>query len=264
MNNTRRFKTIARKLGTCALSIAFFAEGMMFYNHYSYAHHVEEAKSSITELEEILEGKGSENLLGASLLDAFEVDDNLGDIKLRNLTRKIVSSTEHAIKNADDIKQTKKLKKAVDQISVVQNESVTMIESAMEKVESKDLGKEVEKTYDKALDLQEKVVQASEEIQVAIDNNQQTIDIEILADKSHGHHESEEDSEEHDEQVAEPAAVTRPNPNLERILKQREEDAKQREANRKRIKLIESGRQAKEAQRVKNKLSKAQSLSSNS
>ena len=251
-----------RKLATCLLSITFFAEGMMFYNHYSYAHHIGEVKNDLSELAELLEGKEPERILGASLLDVYGVDDNFGDIKLRNLTRKIVSSTQHAIENADDIKQTKKLKKAVDEISAVQADGVLMIESTIDKMESEDLSKEVEKTYDKALHLQEKVAQASEEIQVAIENNQETIDIDILTSKDKAHHEAKENHEEKHEEAAIRNNATKPNPNLERILKQRELDAKQREANRKRIKLIESGKQAQETQKSKNRLSKAQNSQS--
>lgn len=250
-----------RKVVTCALSLAFFMEGMMFYNHYSYAHHVDEVKDSLSELGDLLEGKEPKPALGASILEVYEVNDDFGDIKLRNLTRKIVSSTQHAIENADDIRQTKKLKKAVDEISAVQNDGVIMIHSAMQKVETA-YRPDVETAYNKALDLQEKVTKASHKIQTAINDHQDTIEINILTDKDDDQHELQEDHEGNSE--AAHVATPKPNPNLERILRQKEEDAAQREANRKRIQLIEKGNQAQSAQRLKNKLSKTPNSQANS
>jgi hypothetical protein len=240
-----------RKLVTCVLSVIFFFEGMLFYNHYSYAHHVDQISNSLDKLGEILDGNTSNKPLGASLLGIYEPENDFGDIELRNLTRKIVNSTEYAIENADDITQTKKLKKAVDEIAEVQEREVDMIHNALEKVEADDISQEVETTYHKAVDLKEKVAEASVEIQTAIDNNQETIEIDIITDKDHahgsGHHEKEEEHSAH---------TPHSNPNIERIEQQKLEDAAQREANRKRIMLIEEGREAQKAQKMKNKLLK--------
>lgn len=253
MNKSNSAKTILRKLATCVLSLAFFLEGMMFYNHYSYAYHVNEVRNDLSELQNLLEDNEPKKVLGASILDVYEVKDDFGDLRLKNLTKKIVNSTEYAIENADDIRQVHKLKKAVDEISEVQDEGVTMIHSAMEKVKTETISAEVKTTYDKAVDLREKVGKASLQIQAAIDNHQDTIEIDILTDKDEDH----EGFQEEQGQTTHAVTPGPTNPNLERILKQREEDAKQREANRKRIKLIEEGNEAQRAQKLKNKLSKA-------
>jgi len=232
------------------MSVIFFWEGMMFYNHYSYAYQIEQAQSSLNRLEDILDGKGSNNPLGASLLGIYEPKDAFGDIEVRNLAKGIVSSTEYAIKNVEEVKQVSKLKNMVDEISGIQEKQVKVIHNALAKIESKDIGKEVEVTYDKAVGLQAKVTQASEVIQTAIDNHQETIEIDIM------NSEESPQVEEQKEEVKEvkPTVSLHKNPIIERIDQQKIEDAKQREANRVRIKLVEEGWTAKRAQEMKNKV----------
>lgn len=253
MNKILYSKTHRRKLVTCVISFVFFLEGMMFYNHHSYAYHVEQAQDNVKRLEGILEGKVSEKPLGASLLGIYEPTDDFGDIKLRNLTGKIVNSTEYAIENADDIKITTKLKTAIDEIAGVQEKQVSVIHSAIAKIEADDISQEVTKTYEKAVDLKEKVAVATEEIELALENGQEYIDINILTDKEDSHGNGHDGDTERNATDGAPHS----NPNLERIMHQKEEDAAQREVNRKRIRLIEEGRDAHKAQQLKNKLTKA-------
>ena len=79
---------------------------MMFYNHYTYAHHLDQAKNGIDRLEEVLSKEVETSPLGASILNAFTVEDNLKDIRLKHLTAKIVNATEYAIENADTLRYT--------------------------------------------------------------------------------------------------------------------------------------------------------------
>ncbi|MBN2307044.1 hypothetical protein JXD20_03605 [Candidatus Peregrinibacteria bacterium] len=249
MNNILNSKANRRKLVTCVLSFVFFLEGMMFFNHYSYAYHVDQVRDDLSKLEKMLEGNASSKPLGASLLDIYEPTDDFGDIRLRNLTGRIVNSTEYAIENADELNQVSKLKKAVDEIAEVQEMEVNIIHDTLQKIETDDISQQVEATYNKAVVLKDRVAQATEEIQTAIDNNQQFIEIDIVTDKddSHGKHAANHEEEEQE-------YVPHDNPNIDRILRQKVEDAAQREANRQRIKLIEKGREAQKAQKLKNKV----------
>ena len=255
MNNILNSKANRRKLVTCILSFVFFLEGMMFFNHYSYAYHIDQARDDLEKLERILgEEKGTTNPLGASLLGIYEPEDEFSDIRLKNLTVKIVDSTEYAIENADDIRQVSKLKKAVDEITEVQEEQISAIHQAMDRIEAEDISHEVKTTYEKAVDLKAKVEQATATIQTAIDNHEDYIEIDIKTDKDESHGESGQDhnaDQEHEE-----IYVPHDNPNIDRIMRQKIEDAKQREANRKRIRLIEEGRDAQKTQKQKNKLTK--------
>ena len=252
MNNILNSKSHRRKLVTCVLSVIFFLEGMMFFNHYSYAYHVQQAKDGLETLEKVLNKKDTGSPLGASLLGIYEPEDDFGDIRLRNLSNRIVNSTEYAIENADDIRQVGKLKKAVDEITEVQERQVSAIHNALERVEAENISREVTATYEKAVDLKAKVAEATDEIQWAIDNHQDYIEIDIKTDKDESHGESGQDHKADQEH----GAVDTPhdNPNIDRIMRQKIEDAKQREANRERIRLIEEGREAQKAQKQKNKI----------
>ena len=252
MNNILNSTNYRRRLVSVLLSFVFFLEGMMFFNHYSYAYHVDQVRSDLEKLEEILEGEGTGTPLGASLLSIYEPTDDFGDIRLRNLTSKIINSTEHAIENADEIHQVGKLKQAVDEIAEVQEQEVSIIGSALNKIEADDISREVTTTYKKAVDLKEKVTQAAAEVQTAIDNHQEYIEIDIVTDKDdpHGRNHQNHDADQEHEEIDLP----HDNPNIDRIMRQKIEDARQREENRKRIKLIEEGREAQKAQKQKNKV----------
>jgi len=249
LNNILNSKIHRRKLVTCVLSFVFFLEGMMFFNHYSYAYHVDQVKNDLETLENLLEGNVTSAPLGASLLDIYEPTDDFGDIKLRNLTDRIINSTEHAIENADELTQVGKLKKAVDEIAEVQEKEVSIIHNVIEEIEADDISREVETTYHKAVVLQDRVAVATAEIQTAIDSGQNYIEIDIVTDKDDSHGKKHHEEDEHDSNYQ-----YHDNPNIDRILKQKDEDAAQREANRKRIKLIEEGREAQKAQKQKNKV----------
>lgn len=238
-----------KQLITCALSVLFFLEGMMFYNHYSYAHHIDEAKDSIQKLEQILEDGSSSNPLGASLLGIFEARDNFVDIQYKHLTQKIINSTEMAIENADDITEVSKIKIAIDEISEVQKKEVSIIHKTLQKIEADDISQEVEADYSKAVVLKQKVVKATAQIQEAISNNQETIEINIVTDLDEPHSPEQHEEDKSSEESTNPSHS---NPNLERIRHQKMEDAAQREVNRKRIRLIEEGREAQKAQKHRN------------
>jgi len=204
------------KVFTVFISLIFFAEGMMFYNHYSYTHHVDQVKDKLNQLEQILDGNTSKSPLGASLLGIYEPKDDFGDIELRNLTKKIINLTEYAIENADDINEVKKLDRAISEIAAVQEKEVELFKQTMEKVEAEDIEKDIEHNYHKAVDLKDKVAEANTEIQEAIENDQEFIEIDIVTekDKSHdsgAHHEKQEKKKDTSH------TTPKKNANLERI-----------------------------------------------
>jgi hypothetical protein len=149
----------------------------------------------------------------------------------------------------------KKLDQAISEIAAVQEKEVDLFKQTMEIVKAEDIEKDIEHSYHKAVDLKDKVAEANTEIQEAIENDQEFIEIDIVTekDKSHdsgGHH------EKHEKKKDTTHVTPKKNANLERIEQHKRDDAKEREANRKRIKLIEKGRKAQKAQKMKNKLSK--------
>lgn len=259
MNNKFKLKNITKKTTSIVIGIIFLAEGMMFCNHYSYSHHIEQAKGEIIYLQSLIDndkkiGKG----LKASVLGVFniETDTKENDVKLKNLSKKIVNSTEHAIENADDIKKVSKIKKAIDEINKLQLSSIDIIENTMQKIEDESINKEMETIYDSAIDLKEKVSHAKIEIQTAINNNQKKININIYTkiDKNH-HDEIKEDKSDNHENV-------KPTKNTKRIEKKKDDDKKQRDANIKRIKIIEKVKIAEKASKrsreLENRMKKAQ------
>ena len=235
------------------ISIIFFAEGMMFYNHYSYAHHINQAEGELIYLQSLLNddkkvGKG----LKASVLEAFnvEIDKNENEIKLKNLSKKIVNSTELAIEIADDIKRVSKLKKAINEINELQTNSISMIENTMQKINDELVNKEIGTIYDTAVDLKEKVDHAKIEIQTAIDNNQKKIEINIPTKMDKNHH--------HEEKAEEIKHEIKHNATDLRIEKKKEEDKIERNANIERIKLIEKGKESQKSQELARKMEQAQ------
>lgn len=259
MNKPIIIEVSMKKIARVLLAGIFFVEGMMFYNHYSYAHHVEQAQSDLNELGQILENGLSPNPLKASVLSAFSPEDGLTDMKLKYLSKRIVSSTEHAIENADDITKTSKLKTALDQIAVIQNEEVILIKSAITKVQDKSASLEIEAVHQKAVDLKDKVQLASVTVQEAIDNQQEEIEINIITSKDKDQH-KETDSNVTNQEVPQSPDATIPKGNAtdERIRRKKLEDEAQREANRKQIKVIEEGRDAKHNQDLQARLIKQQ------
>jgi hypothetical protein len=251
IKNTK-FKIIAKKFTSIAICALLFIEGMMFYNHHSYAYHVSQATGDIHMLENVLEGSSSNVGLKASVLEAFNIDNGKNnEIQLKNLSKKIVDSTEFAIEIADDMRVVKNLKKAVNEISEVQMKSIDTIQKAVEKIEDESIAEEIEIVYDTAVDLIEKVDEASKEIQRAIDNNQKKIKINIVTSKDHGHHEHEEEIE--DEQYGAGAMAA----NI-RTQKKKEEDAIQRIGNIERINLIEKGKVSQRSEGLERRMEKAQ------
>lgn len=240
-----------KKFISIFLSTIFFVEGMMFYNHYSYAYHVDQAQSSLNELEQRLDDNAKDPALGASVLGIFALEDGLGDVRLKQLAKKIVNSTEHAVENADDITRTQKLKTALDEIFTLQELEVDLISNALEKVEDESISEKIGHSYEKAVDLKEKVEVANLEVQEALENNQETIHINIVTSKDKDHGNSHDDEDEHDKDT--PGWST-----SERIQQKKEEDAHQREINRERILIIEEGKAAKKSQELKNRINKAQ------
>ncbi len=241
-----------KKLTSIIISIVFFAEGMMFYNHYSYAHHVNQAKGEMIYLQSLLEGdKKIGKGLKASVLEAFniEINENENEIRLKNLSKKIVDSTEYAIENADDIKKVSKLKKAIDEINELQTNSIDIIKNTMQKIEDESVNNEVGVIYNTAIDLKKKVNHASAEIQTAIDNNQKKIEINIHTSKDKKHHGEEIKEEEHE---------AKRNATDVRVEKKKEEDKIQRNANIERIKLIEQGKESQRSQELARKMEQAQ------
>lgn len=253
MNNKHKLKNITKKLTSIIISIIFFAEGMMFYNHYSYAHHINQAKGELIYLQSLLDGdKKIGKGLKASVLEAFnvEINENENDIKLKNLSKKIVDSTEQAIEIADDMKRVVKLKKAIDEINDFQTNSISIIENAIQKIEDESVNEKAKAVYDTAIDLKEKVNHAKKEIQTAIDNNQKKIEINIHT-KLDKHHHGEIDKDESDDHKN-----TKQTANDIRIEKNKKEDAIQRNANIERIKIIEKGNSADKAAKKSRELEK--------
>jgi len=234
--------------------VLLFMEGMMFYNHYSYAYHVSQATGDIHILENVLEGSSYNAGLKASILEAFNINDSKNnEVQFKNLSKKIVDSTEFAIEIADDIKVVKKLKKAINEISEVQLKSIDTIQKVIENIEDESIGKEVKMTYKTAMDLKEKVSEASKEIQIAIDNNRKKIEINIVTSKDKNHHDNDESEEENeDDQHIKYSAVDI------QIKKKKEEDTIQRAANIERIQLIEKGKISQKSQELERKMEKAQ------
>ena len=252
MKNTK-FKIIAKKFTSIAICALLFIEGMMFYNHNSYAYHVSQATGDIHMLENVLEGSSFNVGLKASVLEAFNIDNGKNNaIQLKNLSKKIVDSTEFAIEIADDIKVVKKLKKAINEISEVQLKSIDTIQKAVEKIEDRSIAEEAEIAYDTAVDLKEKVDKASKEIQNAIDNNQKKIEINIITNKDKNHHHGHEEEIEAEQYGAGAVAA-----NI-RTQKKKEEDEIQRTANIERISLIEKGQASQKSEELKRKMKKAQ------
>jgi len=179
-----------KKITTFVLSGIFFLQGIMFYNHYTYAHHVDQAKNSLRQLEDLLSNGTSNSLLGASVLNTFEAKDVFGDIRLKHLTNKIINSTKYAIENADELTKVSKLKSAINEISELQVKEVKLIHTAMKSIENEVINQEVKHSYNIAVDLKNKVTEASKEIQKAIDENQELIKIDIKTSKDVNSHDS--------------------------------------------------------------------------
>jgi len=250
-------KIMIKKLTSILVCALLFIEGMMFYNHNSYAYHVSQANGDIHMLANVLEGNSSGTGLKASILEAFNMDSNsYNENQFKNLSKKIVDSTEFAIEIADDIKVVKKLEKAINEINEVQLESINTIQKAIEKIENKEVAEEVGIAYDTAVELEGKVSEAKKEIQTAIDNNQKKIEINIVTSKDKNHHNGHEDGD-HKDSENEYDAILLVSADA-RTEKRKEEDTVQRNANIERINLIEKGKTSQKSAELKRRMEKAQ------
>lgn len=251
MIKNTKLKIMIKKFTSIAICALLFMEGVMFYNHYSYAHHIAQAKGDIHMLKNTLENNIPNTGLKASVLGIFNMNNGKNnEIQLRNLSNKIVDSTEFAIEIADDIKAVKKLEKAINEINEVQLKSIDTIQRVIEKIEDESISEEVKITYSTAVSLKEKVNQANEEIRTALDNNQEKIEINIVTSKDRNHHGHEEEITENEEHPVKLSAVDI------QTEKKKKEDVVQRAANTERIKIIEKGKNAERAAKKSRDLEK--------
>jgi len=256
MNQPRQKKH--KKLVTAILLAGLLLiEGLMYYNHYSYGYHLEKASGSLQQLEAMLEKAPSEGMLSASILNASpEESQELDENKLSRMANKAVKSTERALKNVDDLEDIDKLKSAIDEILTFQDHQIKVLESVSLTLENPEVIHEMTDTIDIAIELQEKTVQAKEKVESAIANNQETIQVVIIAEKEHQEH-AEGEVRSHDNtpekeapnshaathSVDTPARATdnsHIDANQAYELEQKKKDEAQREANRQRILLIQS------------------------
>jgi hypothetical protein len=257
-----------KKLVSIILSGVFFVQGMMYVNHYSYGYHVDEVKEDLERLEAIVSGKAElkENL-SASVLGAVGAEYKSNEAELLNLSKRILSSTEHAIENADDLKKVQQLELALSEINHIQEKSLLLFEDALKAAEEKDVLDELKDIHSKANHLKTDVNHASDQIQQALQNGKKSLELDIKTSKEKHHHSkshAKASDESHDHEVIETdesdllSREIKVVDNASRREKEKQDDAIEREANRKRIMLIEQGKSAQKSEALKSKMQKLQ------
>jgi len=254
MNQPRQKKH--KKLVTAILLAGLLMiEGWMYYNHYSYSHQLNVAEKNLLRLEsQVTVTQRLQEALSASILDSEgpkkSNPKDATDGMLSNLATKAVKSTERALKNVDDTKDTHALSLAIDEILSFQDHQISVLKKISETLVDPEAIHEMNDAISRALTLQEKTIEARSKVDAAIAENQKTLEIVIIQEKKHHNHSTIEDTEPTPEESAEVSTFEVVHQEVQTMkpidaneafaLEQKAKDAAQREANRQRILLIQS------------------------
>ena len=181
-----------KRYAIAVVAVILVVGGVMHYNQNSYAHHLNNAKSALAQLEAVISGHPSQLTLIPTAFAEGKGEVVVDEEEVEELVEEVVAETEEAIEAAEEITDPEELTDALEDISEVQEEEIEVFSDTAEIVESEEVMATVASALETTSEEQELVEEALEFVATALAAGEEEVSIDI---ETSGDKEEEEDED---------------------------------------------------------------------